>query len=328
MPANLTPQYLEADKRFRTAKTVEDKVAALEEMLAVIPKHKGTEHLQGDLKRRLAKLKAEAEQARRRRGGFSVSVDREGAGQAVLAGPTNTGKSALVARLTNAQTEVGDYPFTTRRPIAGMMTYVNIQIQLVDLPAISDEYMEPWVPSLVRPADLVLLVADLASPSILEDLENIVAILDRSKVVLVHPSSAEPPPPGWAHKPTLLLANKADEAGADEALEILRAGYDTRFPIFAVSARGGQGLEALRRGIYDGLGIVRVYSKPPGKEPSTASPVVIPRGSTVVEMAGAIHKDFARELKYARVWGGSKFSGQRVQRDYVVQEGDIIELHI
>ncbi|HXZ43850.1 MAG TPA: GTPase, partial [archaeon] len=156
MPANLTPQYLEADKRFKAAKTVEDKVAALEEMLALIPKHKGTEHLQGDLKRRLAKLRADAEQVRRRRGGFSITVEREGAGQVVLVGPPNAGKSALLKRLTNAQPEIGDYPFTTRRPIAGMMPFINIQIQLVDLPAISEEYMESWVPTLVRPADLAL----------------------------------------------------------------------------------------------------------------------------------------------------------------------------
>jgi ribosome-interacting GTPase 1 len=327
MPANLTPQYLEADKRFRVAKTLEEKMAALEEMLAVIPKHKGTEHLQGDLKRRLAKLKAEAEQARRRRGGFSLSVDREGAGQVVLVGPPNAGKSAVVRRLTNAQTEVGDYPFTTRRPTAGMMQFVNIQIQLVDLPAISDEYMEPWVPSLVRPADLALLVADLSNPSALEDLEEVIAILGRSKVALVSPGSPAPPV-GWAHIQTLLLANKADAPSAGAALESLRSHAGSRFPIHAISAQTGRGLEPLRRLIYDGLGIVRVYSKPPGREPSMQSPVVLPRGSTIVEMAEAIHKDFARQLRYARVWGGTKFSGQRVQREYVVQEGDIIELHI
>ncbi len=327
MPANLTPQYLEADRRFKAAKTIEEKVAVLEEMLSLIPKHKGTEHLQGDLKRRLAKLRAEAEQARRRRGGFSTSVDREGAGQVVLVGPPNAGKSSLVACLTKAQSEVGDYPFTTRRPIAGMMQFVNIQIQLVDLPAVSDEYMEPWVPSLVRPADLALLIADLASPSVLEDLEKVIAILDRRKVALVSPGSP-PPPTGWAHVPTLLLANKEDTASAETVLEILRSEYRSRFPVHAVSAQTGRGLEPLRRMIYDGLRIVRVYSKPPGKEPSMQSPVVLPRGSTIVEMAAAIHKDFARQLKYARVWGGTKFSGQRVQRDYVVQEGDVIELHI
>jgi len=326
MPANLTPQYLEAERRFRAAKKVEEKVAAIEEMLAVIPKHKGTEHIRGDLKRRLAKLRDEAEQARRRRGGFSVSVDREGAGQVVLAGPTNAGKSALVAALSKAPTEVAEYPFTTRRPIAGMMPYINIQVQLVDLPAISTEYMEPWVPSLVRPADLVLLVADLSSASVLEALEEVVGILERSKVALVPPGSPAPPI-GWAHPWSLLVANKMDVPGTETALEILQSVYANRFPIQAVSTVTGQGLEGLRRAIYDGLGIIRVYSKPPGKEPSMRSPVVIPKGSTVLEMAAEIHKDFAQNLKYARVWGGTKFDGQRIQRDYVLQEGDIVELH-
>jgi ribosome-interacting GTPase 1 len=326
MPANLTPQYLEAERKFRSARSVEEKISAIEEMLAVIPKHKGTEHIRGDLKRRLAKLRDEMEQAKHRRGGFSVSVDREGAGQVVLVGSANAGKSALVAALTKAPTEVAEYPFTTRRPIAGMMPYINIQIQLVDLPAVSAEYMEPWVPSLVRPADLVLLVADLSSPSVLEQLEEVIGILERSKVALVPPGFSGPPL-GWAHPWTLLVANKLDVEGADTALEILRSVYAGRFPIQAVSAQTGQGLEGLRRGIYDGLGIIRVYSKPPGKEPSMQSPVVIPRGSTVLEMAAEIHKDFARNLKYARVWGGTKFDGQRVQRDYVLQEGDIVELH-
>ena len=328
MPANLTPQYLEAERRFREAKSTEEKLAALDEMMAVIPKHKGTEHLRGDLKRRYAKLKADAEQARRRRGGFSVSVDREGAGQVVLVGPPNAGKSALVAALTKAPTEVGDYAFTTRKPVAGMMPFVNIQIQLVDLPAISDTYMEPWVPSLVRPADLCLLVADLASGGVLEEMEQVLAILERAKLTLVAPDDAEPPAIGWARIHTLLVANKIEEPGAEDTLEILRSTYESRFPVCAVSAKTGKGLEALRRATYDGLNILRVYCKPPGEEPSMKSPVVLPRGSTVVEMAESIHKDFAHQLKYARIWGSGKFDGQRVQRDYVIQEGDVIELHI
>ena len=328
MPANLTPQYLEAERRFRDAKSIEGKLAALDEMMAVIPKHKGTEHLRGDLKRRYAKLKEEAEQARRRRGGFSVSVDREGAGQVVLLGPPNTGKSALVAALTKCSTEVGEYPFTTRKPIAGMMPFVNIQIQLVDLPAISDTYMEPWVPSLVRPADLCLLVADLASGTVLEDVEQVLAILERGKLTLVPPADSEAPAVGWARKRTVLVANKVDAPEAGDALEILRSVYEGRYAVCVVSAQTGQGLELLRRAIYDGLSVVRVYCKPPGEDPSMKSPVVLPRGSTVVEMAESIHKDFAHQLKYARIWGSGKFDGQRVQRDYIVQEGDILELHI
>lgn len=326
MPANLTPQYLEAEKRFRAAKTVEEKMAALEEMLAVIPKHKGTDHLQGDLKRRLAKLRAEAEQAHRRRG-FSIAVEREGAGQVVLVGPPNAGKSLLVGRLTNAHAEVGEYPFTTQRPFAGMMPYLDIQIQLVDLPAISADHMEPWVPGLVRPADLALLVVDLASPSALEDVQELIAVLARSKVSLVPPGSP-PAPAGWAYIGTLLLANKADDPAADETRDILVSYFASQFLFHTVSAKTGLGLEPLRPLIYEGLGIVRVYSKPPGEEPSLDSPVVLPRGSTIMDLARAIHKDFAARLRYARVWGGTKFGGQRVHRDYIVQEGDIIELHL
>ncbi|HTU00971.1 MAG TPA: TGS domain-containing protein [Candidatus Sulfotelmatobacter sp.] len=327
MPANLTPQYLEADRRFKEAKAPEEKLAALEEMLAVIPKHKGTEHLRGDLKRRLAKLKAEAEQARKKRGGFSVTVDREGAGQVVLVGGPNTGKSALVAALTNAPTEIAEYPFTTRRPVAGMMPFVNVQVQLVDLPAFSSDYMEPWVPSLVRVADLVLLVADLASASVLEDVGRVLELLARSKIKLVRPGESAAAEVGWAVKPALLLGNKAEGPGAQDAWEVVQASYPG-FPGHALSAEAGLGLEALRRAIYDGLAIVRVYSKPPGKEPSMEAPVVLPRGSTILDMAEAIHKDFARHLQYARVWGSTRFSGQRVQQDYVVQEGDVIELHL
>ena len=327
MPANLTPQYLEADRRFKEAKTPEEKLAALEEMLAVIPKHKGTEHLRGDLKRRLAKLKADAEQARKKRGGFSVAVEREGAGQVVLVGGPNVGKSALVATLTNAATEIADYPFTTRRPIAGMMPFVNVQIQLVDLPAVSPAYMEPWVPSLVRVADLVLLVADLASPAVLEDVEYVLDLLTRSKVKLVGPGEALGMDPSWAVKRALLLGNKSETPSAEESWEVLQASYPG-LPGLLVSAKAGLGLEALRRAIYDGLAIVRVYSKPPGKEPSMQAPVVLPRGSTILDMAESIHKDFARHLQYARVWGSTRFSGQRVQQDYVLQEGDVIELHL
>jgi hypothetical protein len=209
-----------------------------------------------------------------------------------------------------------------------MMPFVNIQIQLVDLPAVSDTYMEPWVPSLVRPADLCLIVADLASGSLLEELAEVLAILERSKVTLVSPANGETPAVGWARKPAVLAANKLDAPDAGDALEILRAEYEPRFPVCAVSAQTGQGLETLRRTIYDGLNIVRVYCKPPGEDPSMKSPVVLPRGSTVVEMAESIHKDFAHQLKFARIWGSGKFDGQRVQRDYIVQDGDIFEFHI
>ncbi len=327
MPANLTPQYRAAEQRFREAKTIPEKIEALEGMLAVIPKHKGTEHLQGDLKRRLAKLRDEAEH-QAKRGGFSISVPREGAGQVILAGPPNAGKSALLARLTRARPEVADYPFTTTRPVAGMLEVRSVQIQLVELPALSDDFMEPWVPNLVRPADLVLLVADLADEKAAAVVETVERILDRSKVTLARRPLGGAPEIGRAIKRALLVGNKADAPGAAARGEELQVLFGDRLPFLPVSAHTGQNLLALAEQIYDALEIIRAFSKPPGKQPSLKTPIVLPRGATILEFAETIHKDFAQHLKFARIWGGAKFEGQKVQRDYVVQDGDVIELHV
>ena len=135
MPANLPPQYFAAEKRFRAAKTIPEKIEALEAMLAIMPKHKGTDKLRADLRGRMAKLSAEAERARATsRKGTSHYIRKEGAGQAVLVGLPNVGKSQLVAALTEATPEIGEYPFTTRSAIIGMMPFENVQIQLIDLP--------------------------------------------------------------------------------------------------------------------------------------------------------------------------------------------------
>jgi len=326
MPANLPPQYHEAEQRYREARTPQEKIEALEEMLAIMPKHKGTEHLRGDLKRRIAKLKTEAQ----KKGGAkraSMAVDKEGAGQVVLVGPPNVGKSMLIRRLTNARPEVAEYPFTTRRPLAGMMPYENIQIQLVDLPAISFEYMEPWVLGLIRPADLILLIVSLQD-DVLEQIGMVEGILERARISLIGEGELLPREVGRAAKRTLLVGNKIDDKRAEEAYTVLQALYGSRFLVVAISAQEGTNVELLKRLIYEGLGILRVYTKAPGKPPSLAAPVVLPKGSTVLDMAGSIHKDFVQELKYARVWGQGKYDGQRVPRDYVVQEGDIVELHL
>jgi ribosome-interacting GTPase 1 len=128
MPTNLPPEYFEVEKRFREAKSAQEKVEAIEQILAVIPKHKGTDKLRADYKRRLSKFKSKQQTKKiTSKRDAAHRVDREGAAQVVLVGAPNVGKSALVGALTNASPEVADFPHTTRMPAPGMMPFENIQ---------------------------------------------------------------------------------------------------------------------------------------------------------------------------------------------------------
>jgi uncharacterized protein len=302
-------------------------MAALEHMLAVIPKHKGTEKMQGELRRRLAKLRQESEPGRKggpSRGAPVYHVEREGAGQVALAGAPNTGKSALVCRLTHAHPKVADYPFTTRIPIPGMMAFEDIQIQLVDLPPLDAQFGEVWVPQAVRNADGVLLVVDLAAVELLDEIESTVALLENAKIALGPRSNL---PSGFVAKPTLVVANKVDLPGARENFEALTELYAERFPAVAVSVETSEGAEELKRAVFEMLRIVRVYTKEPGKKPDLTKPYVLRAGATVADLAGRVHKDILMNLKYARVWGHGKFEGQMVHRDHPLADRDIVELH-
>src|SRR5262245_48899810 len=232
MPANLTPQYMSAEQRFKQASTHEEKIASLEEMLRVIPKHKGTDKLQADLKRRLSKLRQEAQKTAATRRGYTLSVEAEGAGQIVMVGPPNVGKSALLGALTKATPEVADYPFTTRRPLPGMMPFENVQIQLVDMPPISQEHMEPWMSQIVRNADALLLVVDLADPAVLDAVEFIAAVLQEWKIQptarALTPTEAEALAVGVVPRRALLLGNKCDVPVSKENWDILQELYSPR----------------------------------------------------------------------------------------------------
>jgi uncharacterized protein len=328
MPANLTPQYLDADKRFRQAKTAAEKISALEDMLALIPKHKGTEKMQADLKRRLSKAREEAQKKGKAGArGNTYHVPREGAGQVMLVGPPNSGKSTLLIMLTNALPEVGDYPFTTRKPLPGMMDFENIKIQLVDLPPIAPEWTDGWVYALIRNADLVLVLVDLARDDVFENIEQLRSQLASHKIRLMHHASDENPDGGEITKRALLVGNKEDVEAAKERGTFLAELYAADFPVLTISAASGSNLETLRHALYDSLGVLRVYTKSPGKKPELDAPFVLQQGSTILDVAQAVHKDIAASLKFARVWGADTFEGQRVTRDYVVQDGDVIELH-
>jgi len=325
MAANLTPEYLEAEKRFKNARTTEEKVEALEGMLASIPRHKGTEKLQADLKRRLSKLRAGQRRGPVSRAGLMHRVEREGAGQVALVGPPNSGKSQLLRCLTHATPEVADYPFTTRAPLPGMMTFEDVQIQLVDLPPVHADFPETWLYQIIRNADAALLVVDLSDPDLLEDLETTLAELRNAKVDL-----GAPPPPNSAGRvllKTVLVGSKLDASGAAQDLEILKDLYRDRFPLVPVSANTGEGLEGLRRAAFEMLELVRVYTKTPGKKADLKAPYVVKRGSHLIDLAAMVHHDFLTQLKYARVWGHGRFEGQMVNRDYQLVDKDVIELH-
>jgi ribosome-interacting GTPase 1 len=325
MPANLSPEYLEADRRFKSAKNTEEKIGALEEMFATIPKHKGTEKMQADIKRRLSKLRSEQSKRPVSRAGLMHRVEKEGAGQVALVGPPNSGKSSLVRHLTHAAPEVADYPFTTRVPLPGMMPFEDIQIQLVDLPPVHPDFPESWLYQIIRNADACLLVVDLSDPDLLEDLDTTLGQLTNAKVQVGR--GPLPEAPGWLAKKTLLVGNKLDAASAAEDLEILKELYGARFPILALSGETGEGLDGLRRAAFDLLELVRVYTKAPGKKLELTTPYVLKRGSRLVDLAAHVHHDFLTQLKYARVWGHGKFEGQMVNRDYLLADKDVVELH-
>ncbi len=325
MPANLTPDYIRAEQRFKSAKTTEQKIAALEEMLATIPRHKGTEKMQADLKRRLSKLRTGPAKHPTSRAGNLYRVDKEGAGQVALVGPPNSGKSLLLARLTHAAPEVAPYPFTTRAPLPGMMGFEDIQVQLVDLPPPHPDFHESWLYQVIREADRALLVVDLGDPGLLEDLETTLAQLTNAKL---HLGGGTPPtPPGCMVKKTLLVANKSDLRGAMENLDILRELYRARFRILPVSAEMGAELQDLRRVVFELLEVIRVYTKAPGKKLEATAPYVLKRGSRLSDLAERVHHDFLTQLKFARLWGHGKFEGQMVNRDHILEDKDVIELH-
>ena len=328
MPANLPPMYFEAEKRFRDGKTLEEKIEALEEMLAIMPKHKGTDKLKADLRRKIAKLKMEGQQ---KRGGArsptAYSIDREGAGQIAVIGPPNTGKSSLVGTITNATPEVSDFPHTTWKPTPGMVPYENIQFQLIDTPPLSKEYTDPWFSDLLRRVDMIIILIDLRADP-LQQLEDSLSMLRDWRIF---PNETEIPedlkkPPFI--KRMLVVVNKMDGVEDEEDYQVFLELSEIKLSCIGISVHKGRNLSALVEKIYDLFEIIRVFTRAPGKAHDPSAPFVLPRDSRLEELAEKVHRDFKEKLKHARVWGKSVYDGQMVQRDYTLQDGDVVEMHI
>jgi ribosome-interacting GTPase 1 len=331
MAANLTPQYLEAEAEYKKAKTAEERLACLKKMYQLLPKHKASEKLQADLKTKISEAKDEVERERKspkKAGGVSHKIPKQGAGQVVVLGAPNAGKSRLLTRLTRATPEVAPYPFTTREPHVGMMDWEDARVQLIDTPPITADYLEGYLSSMVRSADAALLVVDLGDDDGPFAAEAVIAKLAETKTHLVGERPATIDDPSHEYVKALLAANKIDLPGAADRLEIVRELFGPRFPIHVLSAERGDGLEELRTAVYRFLNVIRVYTKQPGKPPDLESPFTCPVGSTVVELAGLVHRDFAEKLKSARIWGTGVFDGQAVGREHVLHDKDVVELHL
>jgi len=326
MPANLPPQYYEAERRLREAKTPEDKIELLEEMIGIMPKHKGTDHLKADLRRKIAKL---SEMAGKKAGGtrMSTTIPKEGAAQVAVIGMPNAGKSQLVARVTKATPTVADYPFTTTTATPGMMEFENVQIQLIDTPPLVVSSSVFWFSPLLKRADVLLILIDL-SVDPLEQMETVISLLSGMRISLDPSKTQDADGRELAYKKVIIVGNKTDLDPEGRNLKDLKEMYGDRFPVVGISARDGSGIEEMKQALYRLLDVIRVYTKRPGGKPDMTEPVVLPRGATLEDAALNIHKQLLARLKFARVWGSGKHDGVMVGRDHVLEEGDIIELHV
>ncbi len=330
MAANLTPQYRKAEEEYRRAATTEDELRWLQVMLQEMPKHKSSEKLQSELKKKISAAKKELETQKSKGGkAHSVRIPRQGAGTAILLGAPNGGKSQLLASLTRAQPEVAEFPFTTRAPLPGMMPWEDVMVQLIDTPPITPDYLEPYMQGMIRSADLALLVVDLGNDDGIEQCQEALDRLNATKTRLAKESALGAEDVGLSFTRTFLLANKMDLPEAADRLELLHELCTVDFPEFCISAKAGTGLEALREAIFQSLDVVRVYTKTPNQKQSDLDrPFTVRRGSTVLEVAEQIHKDFVDQFKFARVWGKQVHDGTQVKADYIPEDRDILEIHV
>jgi ribosome-interacting GTPase 1 len=325
MPANLTADFIKARQKLRQAKTSEEKLAALEEMLATIPKHKGTDHMQADIKRRIAKTREAAGQSKKGKSRSFEHVPKDGAGQVVLVGPPNVGKSTLLTALTNAKPEVASYPFSTLIPVPGMMAFEDIVIQLIDLPPLAPDYTEPWGYSLIRSSDLVLIVLDASDGELLrEEFDEIADLLEERNIRLVERRTPESEDRVVDIAARIVLA-KSDLA---DGASIRHIADELPLPSICISAASENGLDELKSALFEGLEVVRVYTKLPGQKPDMTEPYTLPAGSQAIDAVRAVHREFAERLQYVRIWGSGRFDGQQVPSDHVLVDGDIVEVHL
>ena len=321
MTANLPPQFHNKEAELKTAKTPDEKISILEQMLSIMPKHKSSEKLQAEIKTKISRFKKEKLKVSQTAKHSTVPmVLREGAGQVVICGPPNSGKSTLLASLTNAKPAAAEYPFTTKLPTPGMAKYEDILIQLVDTPCLAKDFSEDWLGSILRNSDILLFLFDLSSDTLLEELEDSFRVLERFKIKEENKLSFT--------KKILWTGNKIDRDNAPEIKDVFLDLYGEYVPkLFEISAKETINLQQLPQILYSSLDIIRVYTKIPGKPPESKNPYTLKKNSQVIELAGLIHKDLRKTFRYARLWRQGEEKPAIAGRDFLLQEKDVIEIH-
>lgn len=331
MPANLPPQYYELEREFKKETDPQEKLRLAKELLAIMPKHKGTDKLQADLKAKISKLKRQTDSGGRKHGAHHgdphAHIEKQGAAQIVLIGPPNSGKSSLLDSLTNARPLIADYPYTTHEPLAGMMEFETVQFELVDTPPIAEDQLDNNVLSLVRQADLVALVVDVSNIGFEKRLGIIHDRLNEKRILLKSHVDEVGVEPGFCHKQTIIIAHKFRDENGEAGLQSIRRLYPG-YKIIPTSILDDDSLAEFKAAIFETLHIIRVYTKRVGHDVEYKDPIILPIGSTVEEAARAIHKDFAFKLQFAKIWGQGKFEGQRVKNNYILRDKDVVEFHI
>jgi ribosome-interacting GTPase 1 len=339
MPANLSPEFRAAEAELRKARDPRERLHWLREMLRTIPKHKGTDHLQAELKTRIKLLTQELTGPRKggAHGGPLTAIRPEGAAQVALLGPPNSGKSTLHGALTGSHAQSGPYPFTTQYPQPGMLPVDDALFQLLDFPPVHSEHPIPWIGGALQQTDACLLAVDLSDPDCVDQVIDLHEELGQRRVYLSGrwPGSTSeverptPEDPFAVLLPTLMLATKADLVPhlADE-LRVFGELTGLDYPILAVSVETGLGLDGIGPWLFRELAIVRVYTKAPGRPPDQDRPFTLRRGATVDDVARLVHKDFAAALKFARRWPKGGGGASQVGRDHPVEDGDLLELHL
>lgn len=299
MPINAGYEYLNAEKVYLQAQTLEQKIAGLKEMIKTAPKHKGSENLLAELRLRLKKFEEKHEKAKKT-GKGKKGIKKEGY-QCVLLGFPNSGKSCLLSKLTNARPEISPNPFTTKESSIGTMDYDGFKVQMVDTPSIGSEYFDI---GMINTADCILIVVEL-----LADIEKINPLLAK------------------AVGRKIIVLNKTDKLNADEKRKLADTIKSRKINGLLVSCISGEGLEELKQKITSSMDVIRIYTKEPGKK-STGIPVILPIGSTVKDVAESILKGFSQKVKKTILTGpSSKFPNQKVGLSHILKDKDTVEFH-